>query len=117
MASSPSDPNTSFLLQELTACWDQGYEALARGDVARAEALVAIADEQLAKLQPAERDTATEGELRRTADAARGRLEHGVRSGLAGLRDELRRVRQGGRALQGYKLAPAQLGDRVHRDA
>ena len=34
----------AFALQELTACWDQGYEALVRGDLDQLTALLEIAD-------------------------------------------------------------------------
>ena len=54
MGSSPTDPTTAspspvaFALQELIACWDQGYEALAQGDLDRVAALLEVADDHLA---------------------------------------------------------------------
>lgn len=88
-----------FALRELIACWDQGYEALARGDLERVEALMAIAGE---RLEAARLGHDLPGELLLEAASARARLEHGMRVGLDGLRDELARARHGERALRGY---------------
>ena len=110
MASSPAERGTvavdsavAFALQEVTACWDQGYEALARGDLERVAALLDVADGYLGKVGDPGRDGVEEARLRAEAVAARGRLEHGMRGGLEGLRDEIARVRQGARTLQGYR--------------
>ncbi|MEO6596710.1 MAG: hypothetical protein ABIP94_18340 [Planctomycetota bacterium] len=122
MASSPASPphaasltSTAFALQEITACWDQGYEALARGDLDRLQALMGIAQEHLAGLACATRDSAIEATLRNAATSARGRLEHGVRAGLQGLGDELTRTRQGTKALRGYSDASRRLGGNVEK--
>lgn len=113
MASSPSE----FLLEELTACWDQGYEALGRGDLDRVARLMEIAEERLSGLQPANADSPAERALRDAAMVARGRLEHGMRAGLEGVREELKTVRRGSKALSGYKDATLGVGGRVERDA
>ena len=118
MASSPASPGqgsaadspVAFALQEVTACWDQGYEALARGDLERVAVLMDIADDHLLRAGEVATDGPAEAKLRTEAVAARGRLEHGMRGGLDGLRDELARVRQGVRTLQGYKDPQAGLG-------
>jgi hypothetical protein len=119
MASSPSEPATptAFALQELTACWDQGCEALARGDLEKVAALMAIADGHLGGLPPARADSPAEQRLRHAAMAARGRLEHGMQAGLAGVRDELGKVRHGARALSGYRDPTRGVGSRVVHDA
>ena len=124
MASSPADRGatataaatpsaTAFALQELIACWDQGYEALARGDLERVQALLDIADEHLRALPGHTNDTAEETALRAQAITARGRLEHGMHAGLDGLQAEMQRLRQGAKVLQGYKLQPPGVGDRI----
>jgi len=123
MASSPTSrpadaaPDLAFALQEVTTCWDQGYEALTRGDLERVEALLAIADEHAAKFERADLGSRELAELHRKAQAARGRLEHAMKSGLTGLRAELRKVREGSRALSGYRHGAQDLGRRVERDA
>ncbi|MBM4060578.1 MAG: hypothetical protein FJ265_05715 [Planctomycetes bacterium] len=119
MASSPAErpaaqSSLAFALQELTACWDQGYEALSRGDLDRVAALLDLADDHLRAL-PAEGGDGAEAGLRERAVAARGRLEHAVQTGLGGLRDELVRVRQGSRVLQGYRRGLAGRGQRVEK--
>ena len=108
---------TEFALQELTACWDQGYEALARGDLDRVASLMTLADDHLRALPPASDDSPVESKLRLAATAARGRLEHGMRSGLSAVREELIKVHQGVRALGGYKHLQSGIGHRVERDA
>lgn len=118
MASSPAEPKgtvapdspVAFALQEVTACWDQAYEALARGDLERTAALMDIADDHLRRVGDPTADGPGEARLRSEAVAARGRLEHGMRGGLDGLREELARVRQGARTLQGYKDPHRGLG-------
>lgn len=106
MASSPTDAptpsRTAFALREVTACWNQGYEALTRGDLDQLAALLDVAGEHLAAIGEAIDDDAEEARLRREALTARGRLEHGMREGLHGLADELATSRRGGRALRGY---------------
>src|SRR5689334_16204368 len=102
MASSPRDvalTPVAFALQELTACWNQGYEALARGDLERVAALLAIAADHVAAAGDGHADSAAEAALRAEATAAHGRLRHGVRAGLVGVEEELARVRVGGKAL------------------
>ncbi|MFO1076855.1 MAG: hypothetical protein U1E73_03915 [Planctomycetota bacterium] len=117
MASSPAEPSpTASALQELTACWDQGYEALAQGDLERVTALLDIADSQLRGLAGAAGDTPEEAQLRRLALDARGRLEHGMRSGLEAVHAELGKVRRGSRVLSGYRPVGAGVGDRVSRE-
>ena len=110
MASSPARPVAAFALQEVTACWDQGYEALARGDLERVAALIDIADDHLRQVGDPAGDDEVMAKLRSEAVAARGRLEHGMHLGLGGLRDELARVRKGARTLQGYKDPARGLG-------
>ena len=117
MGSSPTDPTTAspspvaFALQELIACWDQGYEALAQGDLDRVAALLEVADDHLAGAVNGAPDSEVEARLRIEAMSAKGRLEHGMRSGLAGLQEELARSRQGAKVLQGYHRAHVQQSD------
>ncbi len=122
MASSPADPARTptatpagFALQELIACWDQGYEALARGDLDRVQALLDLADDHLRSLPDHTADGPTETQLRTEAVAARGRLEHGMRAGIDGLAQELGRVRQGAKVLQGYGAVSRDLSSRLEK--
>jgi hypothetical protein len=123
MASSrtePTPPTTTpspvaFALQELIACWDQGYEALARGDLDRVTSLLDIADDHLANIGRPADDTPELAHLRNAAVSAKGRLEHGMRGGLAGLQEEMARTRQGAKVLKGYGQARATLGTTIHR--
>lgn len=118
MASSPTEPSAvAFALQELTACWDQAYEAMAQGDLDRVQALLDVADRQLHELPGSAFDSSEEARQRRLAMAARGRLEHGMRSGLEALAAEIGQTRQGARALAGYRPGGQGLGDRVSREA
>jgi len=96
------DSTTGFLLQELAACWDQAYEALGQGDLDRVGALVEIADQHLRQLRAGDDLPAA---LLQEATAARGRLEHGMRSGLEALQAEMSRARKGEKALRGYGKA------------
>ncbi len=109
MASSPADAATpsarAFALQELIACWNQGYEALARGEVDRAQALLDVAEEHLAAAGDGLTDDATEAALRCEAISSQGRLAHAIRAGLDGIGEELGRTRRGGKALRGYGSA------------
>lgn len=121
MGSSRAEPDTTatavaFALQELIACWNQGYEALARGDLERVDALLAIAAEHVATAGTGTADTPTEAALRREATSAHGRLRHGMQAGLTGLQDELARARKGSKALRGYGNPARQLGTTVVRD-
>lgn len=114
MASSPTErplPSpAAFALQEVIACWDQAYEALARGDLERVAGLLDVAGEWLTKVGDPADDGPPEARLRHEAVGSRGRLEHGMKAGLDGLRDELARVRQGARTLQGYRDPGRGLG-------
>ena len=122
MASSPADSHpapagpVAFALQELITCWNQAYEALLAGDLDRVHGLLEVADDHTAALAAhAGDDPASNAPLRQQADAARGRLEHGMRAGLQGLREEMVRARQGARVLQGYRDPNHRLGGRVAR--
>ncbi|MBL8726008.1 MAG: hypothetical protein JNK49_18325 [Planctomycetes bacterium] len=119
MASFPTEPasRTSFALAELIACWNQGYEALARGDLDAIGDLLDHTDDLLRDLPEATQDGPAERELREQASLARGRLEHGMRAGLDGLAEELGRVRQGARTLRGYRPADGVSPEHVHRTA
>lgn len=116
MASSPAETASpkAFALQELVACWNQAYEALVRGDLERVAALMDVADERIAAA-PATPDGPVEARLRADALSARGRLEHAMRAGLQGLRDEMARARVGGRALRGYAQVAPRAGDNLQR--
>lgn len=120
MASSPTEPGLStaspraFALGELIACWNQGYEALARGDLDGVAALIDLADESLAQMTSGP-DTPEEAALRGQALSARGRLEHGMRAGLQGLSTELATTRRGTKALRGYGDATRALGGRLEK--
>jgi hypothetical protein len=118
MASSPAETASpkAFALQELVACWNQAYEALLRGDLDRVTALMDVADERIGAAGLGHDDDA-EASLRAEALSARGRLEHAMRAGMQGLRDELARARVGGRALRGYAQVAPRAGDSVQRDA
>ena len=102
-------------LQELTACWNQGYEALARGDIDRVGALLDIAQDHVAATGDASDDSTAEAVLRREATASHLRLLHGIKAGLTGLQDELARTRVGGRALRGYGTPVPHVGGNVAR--
>ena len=126
MASSPAEPGdlgpaagaVVFALRELTACWDQAYEALCRGDLEQVAALLDVAQDHVAAAGTGgASDGDAEVRLRSDAASARGRLEHGMRAGMDALAQELGRTRAGGKALRGYANAPASIGDRVARDA
>ncbi|MBL8730102.1 MAG: hypothetical protein JNM25_16890 [Planctomycetes bacterium] len=118
MASSPTEPGSAvaFALQEVTACWDQAYEALARGDVERAATLLDIAGAHVAGAGDGSKDTPTEAALRQQAHGAFGRLQHGMKAGLAGLQGELVRVRQGAKVLRGYGDAAGAVTSRMSKD-
>ncbi|MBP8300225.1 MAG: hypothetical protein KA020_07690 [Planctomycetes bacterium] len=117
MASSPASPEAAaYRLGELTACWDQAYEALTQGDLERVTSLLDIAEEHLAGLPHASNDDPTMASQRQQAMAARGRLEHAMRVGLEGLGHELSRVRQGSKMLQGYRDPTRGLGVRFERN-
>ncbi|MBM3974350.1 MAG: hypothetical protein FJ301_09660 [Planctomycetes bacterium] len=120
MASSPAENAATpkaFALQELTACWNQAYEALVRGDLDRVTALLDIIDDHVATAGDSRTDTANEQQLRATAMGANGRLEHAMRAGLQGMRDEMERARVGGKALRGYAQATPRTDDSVFRNA
>ncbi len=97
--------DAEFALRETIACWDQAYEALVRGDLERVEALLEIAGENLERAAALGSTSALPPELHAEATSARGRLEHAMHAGLQGLREELSRSRQGGKALRGYGQA------------
>lgn len=124
MASSRSDAGrpdaaavttTAFALQEMIACWNQAYEALARGDLDRVAALLDVAEDHVAAAGDGHLDSTAEALLRQEATTAHGRLQHGMRAGLAGLQDELARARVGGKALRGYGNPAAGVGGNVTR--
>lgn len=122
MASSPADrpaeatpsPRT-FALREAIACWNQGYEALVRGDLDGVTALLDIADDHLSAIGDSTQDTPAEARLRDEARSARGRLEHAVRAGLAAVDTERAQARLGERALKGYGDPTARLGNHLQR--
>lgn len=120
MASSPAETTATpkaFALQELTACWNQAYEALVRGDLDRVTALLDVADDHVAASGDGRPDTVDEQQLRATAMGAKGRLEHAMRAGLQGMREEMARARVGGKALRGYAQATPRIDDGVLRNA
>lgn len=123
MASSPADRSTSttpsrraFALQEAIACWDQGYEALTRGDVDGVADLLSIADSHVANVGDAASDSADEARLRDLARSSRGRLEHGMKAGLHALEAELARARHGAKALRGYGDPSLRLGGNFEKN-
>ena len=118
--SSPADRGATespvaFALQELIACWDQAYAALVQGDLDPVTALLDVADEPLAAAGNGREDSPHEAQLRGIALGSRGRLEHGMSSGLAGLAEELVRVRRGQKTLRGYGRTDVGVGDHVAR--
>ena len=121
MASSPAEPTTlsprAFALQELAACWSQGFEARARGNVEHVAQLLSVADEHLLGAGDGANDSTVEAQLRREAATAHGRLQGGLQAGLATLQQELSRARTGGKALRGYGQASARLGEQFIKDA
>ena len=124
MASSPADRHPdvtasprAFALQEAIACWDQGYEALTRGDLDGVSALLELADAHVAQVGDATSDTKAEARLRDTARSSRGRLEHGMKAGLEALGRELARTRRGAKVLRGYGDSSLGLGGTVERRA
>jgi hypothetical protein len=120
MASSPAETPRAFALQELIACWNQGYAALAQGNLEQVAALLDIAAEHLVDASRADDtrvDTPAEAALRQEATAAYGRLQYGMNAGLVGLQEELSRARVGAKALRGYGNPSLRVGSRVVRDA
>ena len=122
MASSPAERSPTattspraFALQEAIACWDQGYEALTRGDLDGVRDLLDIAEAHLANVGAAATDSAEEARLRDLAGSSRGRLEHGMKAGLHALEQELARARQGAKALRGYGDPTLRLGGNVEK--
>lgn len=105
-----------FALQELIACWDQGYEALARGDLERVHALLEIADDHVVTASSDVADSPAAAQLRMAAATSRGRLEHGMRKGKQSVQDELAQTRVGAKALRGYGNPTLGLGNSVSRD-
>ena len=107
MASSPTEPQTkvAFALQEIAACWNQAYEALARGDVDGVADLLDLAGEQLDAAGDGAHDTPAEAALRREAHGAFGRLQAGMKAGMVGIDEELAKSRLGARMLRGYSGA------------
>ncbi|MBL8738355.1 MAG: hypothetical protein JNL12_18135, partial [Planctomycetes bacterium] len=86
--SSPADryataSPVTFALRELIACWDQAYTALVQGDLDQVAALLDVADGHLTAAGSGRTDSPDEARLRDTALGSRGRLEHGMGSGLA----------------------------------
>ena len=125
MASSPADradrsvatPSPrAFALQEAIACWDQGYEALARGDLDGVSDLLDIAEAHVANVRDAAADTPAETLLRDAARSSWGRLEHGMKAGLTALGDELAQARRGAKALRGYGDPTRGLGGNVEKN-
>lgn len=107
----------ALALQEVTACWDQGYEALVRGDLERVAALMDIAEDNLGKVGNSTGDSASEAELRNDALSARGRLEYSMRAGMEGIGQELACARRGSKALRGYAGASDRLGGNVEKSS
>jgi hypothetical protein len=120
MASSPTDPAASprrFALQELIVCWNQAYEALANGDLDRVAALLDVTDGHVRVAGIGAPDDATESSLRSEALSAKGRLEHAMKAGLQGMREELARTRVGGKALRGYAQGGKSSPESISRQA
>ncbi|MFK7740470.1 MAG: hypothetical protein AB8H80_09100 [Planctomycetota bacterium] len=120
MASLPpdtaSDSEIAFALQELNACWSQAYEALCRGDLQAVHQLLEQADLHVRAAGPGRSDTNAEASLRKLAHAAYAVLQHGMQSGLDGIREELSQSRRGKKVLRGYDRKPAAVGNRVQRE-
>lgn len=117
-AGDPSEPSAvAFALQELTVCWSQAYEAMTRGDLHAVAALLDRAGEQLAAAGDGRGDTAAEAGLRSRAASAHGRLQHAMRAGLDGLREEIGRARQGQKVLRGYGQSGLRVGDGLTKRA
>jgi hypothetical protein len=119
MASSPAEGGTATrrgeALQEVTTCWDQAYEALARGDLERVAALLDIAGDYVPALGDGAGDSPAEAHQRALATSAFGRLRHGMQAGLTGLQDEMARSRNFGKLLRGYGDPRFGIGINVER--
>jgi hypothetical protein len=114
MASSPPKTNSGygdsgvavssigFALQEVIACWNQAYEAMARGDLQSVSSLMDQADLQLATVGNSEQDSPADTRLRQQAATAHGLLLHAMQAGLDGIKKELGQARRGRKALRGY---------------
>jgi hypothetical protein len=102
-----TDSTTAFALQELIACWGQAQEAMMRGDLQCVKDLLDQTDAQIADVGDGSNDTPEEADLRRRASSAYGLLQHAMKSGLNGIRDELGQTRRGAKALRGYNKATA----------
>jgi len=109
----PADSSVAFALQELTACWNQAYEAMTRGGLQTVAGLLDQAEMQLAAAGDGQTDSAKDAALRSQAVSAHGRLRHAMRAGLDSIRDELGKTRRGQKALRGYGGADDRIGGRI----
>ena len=109
--------DAAFALQELNACWSQAYDAIGRGELDTIDTLLNEADTHLSAAGDGTADTPTEQQLRRKAAMSFARLQHAMKSGLEGIRDELGKQRRGKRALRGYDRSESDAGSRVTRQA
>lgn len=116
-AAAPADTSVGFALEELAACWSQAYEAIARGDLQCIDALLTQADIQVAAAGDGATDTPAEAELRKQAATAYGLLQHGMQTGLEGIRNELGQLRRGKKVLRGYgHNGNRGVGDRLEKE-
>ena len=110
-----SQSDVAFALQELIACWSQAHEAMTRGELDAVAGLLDQADVQLAAAGDGADDTPAEQKLRQQAATAYGVLQHAMKAGLKGIREELGKHRRGKKALRGYDRTENDAGSRVTR--
>jgi hypothetical protein len=114
-ASPASQSDVAFALQELIACWSQAHDAMARGELDAVAGLLDQADVQLAAAGDGAEDTPEERRLRQQAATTYEVLQHAMKAGLSGLREELGKHRRGKKVLRGYDRTENDAGSRVTR--
>jgi hypothetical protein len=108
--------DVAFALQELNACWSQAYADMTRGQLDSVAGLLDQAEQHLTAAGDGRGDSPAEAKLRRQAASSHALLQHAMRVGLDGIRDELGKHRRGKRALRGYDRTESDAGSRVLRD-
>lgn len=107
--------DVAFALQELNACWGQAYAGMLRGELDTVGNLLDQAEPHLAAAGDGRGDSVEEARLRRHAASSHALLQHAMRAGLDGIREELGKHRHGQRALRGYDRSECDAGSRVLR--
>ncbi|HLQ37302.1 MAG TPA: hypothetical protein VK348_05860 [Planctomycetota bacterium] len=111
MASSPAEPQAERTLRALQTVYDHAYEALARGDVERAQSVLQQAELLLGALPAAATDSPKAQQLRAQARDRHGAVLAATRTAMAQVQKDLGQVRRGQRGLRGYADLVSRLGD------